>query len=73
MALVKRLVQRHARFTHSGRARRLLATWSTSLTQFVRVMPIEYKRALESQGTRHIDQIRRAIGEDRRPERRQWA
>jgi glutamate synthase (ferredoxin) len=73
MALIKRLVQRHARYTGSSRARRLLASWRTAVTQFVRVMPVEYKRALESQGTRHTDQIRRAIGEDRQPERRQWA
>jgi glutamate synthase domain-containing protein 3 len=73
MALLKRLVQRHMRHTGSGRARQLLASWSTAVTQFVRVMPTEYKRALEAQGTRHVDHIQSAIGEGRRREQRQWA
>jgi glutamate synthase domain-containing protein 2/glutamate synthase domain-containing protein 3 len=73
MALVKRLVQRHMRYTGSGRARQLLASWATAVTQFVRVMPTDYKRALEAQGTRHVDHIQSAIGESRRREQRQWA
>ena len=75
MALLKRLVQRHMRHTGSARARHLLASWATAVPQFVRVMPTEYKRALESQGARHADHIRSAIGTDRprQREQRQWA
>jgi glutamate synthase domain-containing protein 3 len=73
MALLKRLIQRHARFTGSGRARQLLATWSATVHQFMRVMPTEYRRALESQGASHVDHIRSAMDTDRRMERRQWA
>jgi glutamate synthase domain-containing protein 3 len=73
MALLKRLIQRHARYTGSSRAQRLLAAWSTAVTHFTRVMPTEYKRALESQGARHGDHIRSAMGHDRSRELRQWA
>ena len=73
MVLLKRLIQRHARYTGSGRARQLLASWTTTVSQFVRVMPTEYKRALESQGARHGDHIRTAIGNHSRREQRQWA
>ena len=73
MALLKRLIQRHARFTGSGRARQLLSTWSATVHQFMRVMPTEYRRALEAQGATHVDHIRSAMITDRRTERRQWA
>jgi glutamate synthase domain-containing protein 2/glutamate synthase domain-containing protein 1/glutamate synthase domain-containing protein 3 len=73
VALLKRLIQRHVRYTDSARARRLLANWSATVAQFVRVMPTEYRRALESQGTRHVDHIRSAIAGNRSAELRQWA
>jgi glutamate synthase domain-containing protein 3 len=76
VALLERLVRRHARYTGSGRARRLLASWSASFARFIRVMPTEYKRALEAQGTRHVDHLRSAMGartDDRLREQRQWA
>jgi glutamate synthase domain-containing protein 3 len=76
VTLLERLVRRHARYTGSGRARRLLASWSASFAQFVRVMPTEYKRALEAQGVRHVDHLRSAmsVSTGNRPrEQRQWA
>ncbi len=45
-ATIKALVQRHLLFTGSERARRILENWSTYLPRFVKVMPLEYKRAL---------------------------
>jgi glutamate synthase domain-containing protein 3 len=74
--LLRRLIQRHVRLTGSGHAQRLLASWPTTVSRFVRVMPTEYKRALEAQGARHVDSIERAIGDfaaHRSAEHRQWA
>ncbi|MGQ0650399.1 MAG: glutamate synthase-related protein, partial [Gemmatimonadaceae bacterium] len=48
VALLKRLVERHERLTGSARARRFLRHWDATLAHCVRVMPIEYKRALEA-------------------------
>jgi glutamate synthase (NADPH/NADH) large chain len=45
-ATIKALVQRHLLFTGSERARRILENWATYLPRFVKVMPIEYRRAL---------------------------
>jgi len=76
VTLLERLIRRHARYTGSGRARRLLASWNASFAQFVRVMPTEYKRALEAQGARHVDHLARAIGNVAglpAREQRQWA
>jgi glutamate synthase domain-containing protein 3 len=47
-ALLKRLVERHARFTGSARARHLLSHWDTALAQFVRIVPTEYLRAVRA-------------------------
>jgi glutamate synthase (NADPH/NADH) large chain len=45
--ILKRLIERHFKFTGSTRARNLLDDWATSRTKFVKVFPTEYKRALE--------------------------
>ena len=49
LAVVKGLVERHAEFTASAQAMRLLERWSESAAKFVRVMPNDYRRMLESQ------------------------
>jgi glutamate synthase domain-containing protein 3 len=46
--LVHGLVQRHLEYTGSELAARLLADWATTVRQFVKVMPRDYKRALAS-------------------------
>jgi glutamate synthase (NADPH/NADH) large chain len=46
---VRTLVQRHADYTGSSVARRLLANWTRTVGEFVRVMPTDYKRVLEEQ------------------------
>ena len=45
--ILKRLIERHFKFTGSTRARNLLDDWAVSRTKFVKVFPTEYKRALE--------------------------
>ena len=41
------LVRNHLRYTGSRTARRILDNWSKYLARFVKVMPVEYDRALE--------------------------
>lgn len=43
---LKTLIENHAKFTDSPRAKTLLADWSNARAKFVKVMPHEYKRAL---------------------------
>jgi glutamate synthase (NADPH/NADH) large chain len=45
-AILKGLIQRHFDYTGSQRARKLLDDWATSRGKFVKVFPLEYKRAL---------------------------
>ncbi|MEQ8857097.1 MAG: glutamate synthase large subunit [Pseudomonadales bacterium] len=47
MEEVRSLIERHADYTGSTVARTLLADWSRSAREFVRVMPTDYKRVLE--------------------------
>jgi len=44
--MLKGLVQRHLLFTGSERARRVLENWAAYLPRFVKVIPVEYRRAL---------------------------
>ena len=44
---LKGLVERHLHYTDSSVARRLLEDWDRYLPKFVKVMPVDYRRALE--------------------------
>jgi len=41
-----KLLENHARYTNSRRAQEILADWETYLPKFRKVMPTEYRRAL---------------------------
>ena len=41
-------IRRHAELTNSPRAREILADWGNALGKFVKVMPKDYQRVLES-------------------------
>jgi glutamate synthase domain-containing protein 2/glutamate synthase domain-containing protein 1/glutamate synthase domain-containing protein 3 len=41
------LIEHHARYTGSERAKAILANWAVWLPKFVKVMPTEYRRALQ--------------------------
>jgi glutamate synthase (NADPH/NADH) large chain len=60
VAEVLELVELHQRYTGSTVARRVLANWETVVSQFVRVMPIDYKRVLE--------EMKQAVEEQRQAE-----
>jgi len=46
-AELKTIIEKHVLYTESKKGATLLADWATSLDNFVKVMPTEYKRALE--------------------------
>ena len=48
---LKKLIENHVAYTNSELGKELLNNWEVSLSNFVRVMPIEYKRALERLAT----------------------
>jgi glutamate synthase (NADPH/NADH) large chain len=43
---LRQLVENHARYTGSARARAILDNWAEMLPKFRKVMPVEYRRAL---------------------------
>ena len=45
---IEALLRRHASYTHSEQALRVLATWTTAAARFVKVMPKDYQRMLEA-------------------------
>jgi glutamate synthase (NADPH/NADH) large chain/glutamate synthase (ferredoxin) len=51
-ALLRRVVEQHARFTGSARARYLLSRWDAALRDFVAVVPVEFARATRQRGQR---------------------
>jgi glutamate synthase (NADPH/NADH) large chain len=53
---LRALVQAHAHYTGSARAREILEHWETFRPMFVKVMPVEYRRAL-----REMEKLRMGI------------
>jgi len=52
-AIVRRLIERHARLTGSAQAKRVLERWSEFRGKFVKVFPNEYRRALGELAAKH--------------------
>ena len=46
---LKTLVERHVHYTNSVRGRAVLENWSSYLPKFVKVMPVDFQRALQEQ------------------------
>ena len=44
--ILRTLIQRHVHYTDSAVGKRILENWSEYIGQFVKVMPVEYRRAL---------------------------
>ncbi|MCK4705119.1 MAG: glutamate synthase, partial [Gammaproteobacteria bacterium] len=49
IAELKQMIENHLKYTGSEVAERLLGDWDGALSQFVKVMPTDYKRVLEEQ------------------------
>jgi glutamate synthase (NADPH) large chain len=57
--LLRRLVEQHARFTGSARAKRELGQWERALKHFVAVVPREYRKAIERRPDAAVVEARR--------------
>ncbi|WP_319242980.1 glutamate synthase-related protein [uncultured Propionivibrio sp.] len=55
--LLKGLIEKHAKYTGSLRARGILDDWSNSRARFVKVMPHEYRRALTEMAAQKSEKL----------------
>jgi glutamate synthase (NADPH/NADH) large chain len=44
---LRMLIERHTRYTDSSRGRQILDDWNSYLPKFVKIMPVDYRRALQ--------------------------
>ena len=44
---LKQLIENHQEYTNSNRAKEILSKWDKNIGSFVKVFPIEFKKALE--------------------------
>ena len=49
IAELKTMIERHAKYTGSQVAERILSSWNAMVSKFVKVMPKDYKRVLEAE------------------------
>ena len=62
-AQLRAMIERHLEYTGSARARRLLDDWAQTLSLFVKVMPMEYRRALGQMAPEDLESRRTAAEE----------
>ena len=58
-----RLISRHVHYTDSARGRHILDNWTTYLPRFVKVMPVDYRRALQEMQSAQTTSPQAAGGE----------
>ncbi|HET9272697.1 MAG TPA: glutamate synthase large subunit, partial [Methyloceanibacter sp.] len=51
---LRQLIENHLHYTGSARARAILDDWANYLPKFVKVMPVEYRRALEEMARQQV-------------------
>ena len=52
------LIQKHVHYTDSARGKEILENWNATLPKFVKVMPVDYRRALqEMQATQSTTEV----------------
>ncbi|HVU25456.1 MAG TPA: glutamate synthase large subunit [Opitutus sp.] len=72
IAAVRAMVERHAEYTRSARAKRVLESWDALVPKFVKILPKDYKRMLacieraQSQGLTGDEAIMAAFEENAR-------
>ncbi|MDP7206903.1 MAG: hypothetical protein QGH11_15105, partial [Pirellulaceae bacterium] len=49
VAELREMIERHQRHTNSPVAQQVLEQWPDVLSEFIKVMPIDYKRVLQQQ------------------------
>ena len=59
IAELRSMIAKHYRYTRSARARMILDNWETTLPQFVKVMPLDYRRALEQLGAEEAEGLKK--------------
>ena len=55
--ILKTLIEKHCQYTSSNIAKKMLKNWDKELENFVKVMPIEYKRALTEMNFSKIKEV----------------
>jgi glutamate synthase (NADPH/NADH) large chain len=60
---LKQLIENHLHYTNSDVARRILDNWDSYLPKFVKVMPVEYRRALKELQAQKLAETAASKGE----------
>ena len=55
--IIKELLEKHYSYTHSFVAEEIILNWNKSKNMFVKIMPTEYKMALEKMAQSKINEI----------------
>jgi glutamate synthase (NADPH/NADH) large chain len=64
---IHKLLENHIHYTGSPIAQRVLKSWHTFIPRFIKVMPLEYKRVLESQPQEPIFEHKWALTDTTQP------
>ncbi len=60
-SIILMYIEHHFQYTQSQLAKEVLGDWATLKTKFVKVMPIDFKRALEERNQSLLDKLQNAV------------
>ncbi len=63
-SIILMYVENHFQYTQSQLAKEVLKNWKTLKAQFIKVMPIDFKRALEERNQSLLDKLQSAVVEE---------
>ena len=55
--ILKKFIQNHSNYTNSSVAKKIMKSWNKEIKNFIKVMPSDYKKALEMIRKEKLNQI----------------
>ena len=60
---LKKIIQKHVQITNSLKGKFILENWNDKIKKFVKVTPLEFKKALENKNNNEANQVVKIVGE----------
>ena len=57
LARIKLLLERHLHYTNSARAQTILDDWNNTIARFIKVMPVDFRRAIAKLDETRIENV----------------
>ena len=60
---LKKIIKKHVQLTNSAKAKLIIQNWEKVISKFIKITPIEYKKALQNLKLNRVNQKIKIAGE----------